>query len=100
MARRHSAEFWKGHLDGWRQSGLTQVAYCASHGLGIKSFVRWRRKEKDAVQTAGMPLSLVPVSLAAPAADSMVRLSSPGGWRIELAAGGTAWLADLLRQLP
>lgn len=100
MAKRQSAEFWQGHLEAWRQSGLTQVAYCASQGLGTKSFARWLRKERHAAQTAGMPLTLVPVRPVAPVADSAVRLHSPGGWRIELPANGAPWLADLLRQLP
>ena len=100
MSKRQTAEFWKEHLDGWRQSGQTQVAYCASHGLGIKSFARWKRKEKNAAQTVKLPLTLVPVSLGIPATDSVVRLRSPGGWRIEMSAGGAPWLADLLRQLP
>jgi len=33
MAKRLGAEYWQWHLDAWRQSGLTQVAYCARHGL-------------------------------------------------------------------
>lgn len=100
MTKRHSPEFWQGHLEGWRQSGLTQVAYCTRFALNIKSFSRWRRKARGAAQTARLPLTLVPVSPVAPATGSIVRLHSPGGWRIELPAGGTPWLADLLRQLP
>lgn len=100
MAKRETTEFWQGHLEGWRQSGLTQVAYCESNGLGIKSFYRWRRKEREAAQSTKLSLTLVPVSLGAPATGSVVRLHSPGGWRIELPAGGAPWLADLLRQLP
>jgi hypothetical protein len=46
------------------------------------------------------PLTLVPVSVSMPATDSIVRLHSPGGWRIELPSGNVPWLADLLRQLP
>lgn len=100
MAKREAAEFWKGHLDGWRHSGLTQVAYCASFGLSIKSFARWLRKERGAAQMAVLPLTLVPVSLGVPAACGVVRLHSPGGWEVELPAGSAPWLPDLLRQLP
>jgi len=100
MAKRQTTEFWQGHLEGWRKSGLTQVAYCVRHGLGIKSFHRWRRKEREAAQTAKLPLTLIPLRLGAPATVSAVRLHSPGGWRIELPADAAAWLADLLRQLP
>jgi hypothetical protein len=68
--------------------------------LGEKAFYRWRRKEKEAAAAATSSLTLVPVSLGTPAAGNVVRLTSPGGWRIEVPAGGTPWLADLLRHLP
>lgn len=100
MAKRRTLEFWQGHLEAWRQSGLTQVAYCASQNLSIKSFHRWRRKETETVASAAPSLTLVPISVAAPAPNGVARLHSPGGWRIELPAGNTSWLADVLRQLP
>jgi hypothetical protein len=100
MAKRQTAEFWGRHLEGWRQSGLTQVAYCATHGLQLKSFGRWRSKARTSAQTPSSLLTLVPVSLAAPVADSAIQLHSPGGWRIELPTGSASWLADFLRQLP
>jgi len=98
MAKRLGAEYWQWHLDAWRQSGLTQIAYCARHGLGVTTFYRWRRKG-EAVASA-KSLTLVPVSVGAPATGSIIRLHSPGGWRIEMPAGGAPWLADLLRHLP
>jgi hypothetical protein len=100
MAKRHGQEFWRAHLEAWHRSDLTQREYCASHGLGEKAFYPWRRKEKEAIASAKPSLTLVPVSLVAPAAGNIVRLHSPGGWRIELPAGDTPWLTDLLRQLP
>ena len=100
MAKRHGQEFWRKHLEAWRRSDLTQREYCANHGLGEKAFYRWRRKEREAAASATTSLTLVPVSVGAPVAGSVVRLHSPGGWRIELPAEGAPWLADLLRQLP
>lgn len=98
MSKRQGQAYWQTHLDAWRQSERTQVAYCLSHGLSIKSFYRWRRKQKESI-AAAKPLTLVPVSLRGSTTQEVVRLHSPGGWRIELSAGG-AWLGDLLRQLP
>jgi hypothetical protein len=100
MAKRHGQEFWRQHLEAWRCSDLTQREYCAHHGLGEKAFYRWRRKEREAAASAQSPLTLVPAKVGAPVAGSIVRLHSPGGWRIELPAEGAPWLADLLRQLP
>ena len=99
MSKRQGQAYWQKHLDAWHRSELTQQAYCVSHGLGIKSFYRWRRKEKEAI-AAGKPLTLVPVSVGALAAQDVVRLHGPGGCRIELPATGAVWLTDLLRQLP
>ena len=100
MAKRHGAEFWREHLAAWHQSDLTQRAYCAQHGLGEKAFYRWRRLEKEAIAAGKATLTLVPVSVGAPATGRVIRLHSPGGWRIELPAGEAPWLADLLRHLP
>ena len=101
MARRLGQAYWQKHLEAWFQSELTQEAYCAEHGLSIKTFYRWRRKEKDALSAANSSLTLVPVSVGtASASVGVIRLHSPGGWRIELPVGSAPWLADVLRQLP
>lgn len=31
--------FWKDHSDAWKASRLTQVDYCAQHGISYQSFV-------------------------------------------------------------
>ena len=100
MAKRHGQEFWRAYLEAWHRSDLTQREYCAAQGLGEKAFYRWRRKEREAAASAKSSLTLVPVSVGAPVTGSVVRLHSPGGWRIELPAGSAPWLVDLLRQLP
>jgi hypothetical protein len=101
MARRQGQAYWQKHLEAWFQSELTQEAYCTEHGLSIKTFYRWRRKEKDVLTAAKSSLTLVPVSVgSASASASVIRLHSPGGWRIELPVGSAPWLADVLRHLP
>ena len=97
---RHGAEFWRGQLEAWHRSDLTQREYCATHGLSEKSFYRWRGKEKEARAAGQSALTLVPVNVSVPATGGIVRLHSPGGWRIELSAVEAPWLTDLLRQLP
>ena len=99
MASRQGTDYWQAQVEGWRQSGLSQIAYCAQYDLNIKSFRRWRTKLQRAATTAAS-LTLVPVSVGAPTTAPAIRLHSPGGWRIELATGNPVWLADLLRQLP
>jgi hypothetical protein len=99
MAARQGVEYWREQVEGWRASGLSQIAYCEQHGLNIKSFRRWRTKLQRAVATAPS-LTLVPISVGAPATAPAIRLHSPGGWRIELANANPTWLADLVRHLP
>jgi hypothetical protein len=100
MAKRHGAEFWQRHLEVWHGSSLTQEAYCANHGLTVKSFGRWRRKEREAEKAGKTSVTLVPVSVGLPVVDSWVRIQSPGGWRVELASVSAAIRSDLLRTLP
>ena len=100
MAKRPTSEFWQQHLEGWQRSGLTQVAYCASHGLHIKSFRRWRSKTREAAQSGNSLLTLIPIRVAAAVPGGVVQIHSPGGWRIELPAVDATMLANLLRQLP
>ena len=100
MAKRQAPGFWEKHLEGWQRSGLTQVAYCTSHGLRIKSFSRWRSKTREAAQAGNSLLTLIPISVAAPLSVGVVQIHSPGGWKIELPAVSATLLADLLRQLP
>jgi hypothetical protein len=100
MTKRQTREYWERHLEGWRESGLTQVAYCTSHGLHIKLFGRWRSKAREAAQAGSALLTLIPLSVAAPVVDKAIQLYSPGGWRIELPSGRGSWLADVLWQLP
>jgi hypothetical protein len=50
--------------------------------------------------SSSAPLTLVRVKVGSDATDSIVRVHSPGGWKIELPGAEVAWLAELLRRLP
>ena len=110
MATRQSAVFWQDHIEAWRQGSLTQIAYCANHGLHIKSFARRLYQARDAAKPSKLPLTLVPASIARCLTaqpipiNTMIQLHSPSGWRIELPLSTlshhASGLADLLRQLP
>ncbi len=102
MAKRHGFEFWRAHLEAWHQSDLTQTAYCTKHELSERAFSSWRRKAKGVVAVTGVrpSLTLVAAQIGVLAPGGVVRLHSPGGWRIELPTENTSWLTDLLRQLP
>ncbi|HFL2744573.1 TPA: hypothetical protein ACG1SX_006807, partial [Pseudomonas aeruginosa] len=85
---------WARHVQAWRGSGLTQVAYCQQHELKPKALAYWIRRSK---QTA-TPLTLVPLALQGPSAAGELLLQHASGWRLALPAGIDAtWLAGLLR---
>ena len=64
--------FWKQHIEDWRSSGLTQIAYCHQHELRPHQFTYWKKrfvqtdtgitfvplKIRRSVQTAPDPCSL------------------------------------------
>lgn len=54
---------WAEHVQAWRSSGLTQVAYCEQHQLNTKSFGYWFRSRELGSET----LTLVPIAVHEPA---------------------------------
>lgn len=107
MAKRQSAAFWQDHLEAWKLSGLTQIAYCANNELHIKAFSRRLHQKRVAAQLAKSPLTLVPANVGiaySASINTAIILHSPAGWRVELASTHlghpVTGLADLLRQLP
>ena len=86
------ADFWKGHLDGWRCSGLTQTAYCRRQGLRLPSFGYWRRTlHKAAVPSALVPIVAGEVSTR----DMAIEVQLPNGLLARLPVG-----MDPLRWVP
>ena len=54
-------DFWRSHIAGWRESGLSQREYCQGHGLSKSALGWWRTKLTR--QAAGAA-TLVPVPAA------------------------------------
>jgi hypothetical protein len=51
---RHSNTFWRDHLNGWEQSGLSKTEYCRREGIAMPSLCKWYRKLKqEGTQPAG-----------------------------------------------
>lgn len=90
MAARQGSAYWQMQVEGWRQSGLSQIVYCEQHGLNIKSFRRWRTKLQRAATTAAS-LTLVPISVGAP--------TPPFGCTAP-AAGASSWRPAIPSGLP
>ena len=104
MANKRTAEFWQEHLNNWRQSGQTLIAYCTTHKIGRSSMSRWQAKERHVNgNNNNGRITLIPVDAPAPLktqATPTLHLLSPSGWRVELPLGTPADLAKLLQYLP
>lgn len=44
MSDEGSNEYWRKHYESWRQSSLTQRAYCDEQGLSFAMFRQWRTR--------------------------------------------------------
>lgn len=39
-----SREYWRGEVERWSSSGLTQKEYCSKEGLSLERFGTWKRR--------------------------------------------------------
>ena len=78
---------WFDRIESWKQSGLTQKAFCEQQQLRLGSFQRWRgifmRGEKPEASSA---VSFLPVNVTAAPASSLA-LVIDDYLRIEIPAG-------------
>ena len=92
----HKRRIWRSHLERWKQSGLSQVAYCRERGLKPHRFTYWKNRFKRT--DAG--IKFVPLrfsqNLPVPVAASTFNLFTPNGYRIEV---GSGFDAPTLKQL-
>ncbi len=85
--REANRQRWFDRIESWKQSGLTQKAFCEQQQLGLGSFQRWRgifmRGEKPEASSA---VSFVPVNVTVDKASSLALLIDDQ-LRIEIPAG-------------
>ncbi len=85
--REANRQHWFDRIETWKQSGLTQKAFCEQQQLRLGSFQRWRgifmRGERPEASSA---VSFLPVNVtAAPASSLALRIDDH--LRIEIPAG-------------
>ena len=97
---------WRRHVEAWRESGLSQAAYCQQQGLNRKTFSLWTRRDQgDPSMDRGTSLELISAQVSpsvpvATAEASALLLRFPHGAQLELStAVPPRWLAELLRCL-
>ena len=54
---------WREHLAVWKNSGLSQAAYCRQHGLMQSDFSWWKRETVRRDQGASVPPAFVPMQV-------------------------------------
>ena len=117
--KREEGRKWRGkRLAGWRESGLTQEAYCKREGIALQTLRRWQRKLREPAARWPVPARFAPVGVADTRLSSTPRsrhtppetLAQPveiilaSGRRLKLTSGldesGLARLIRLLEVLP
>lgn len=78
MTSENKRDFWQLHIEGWRQSKLSQKAYCHQQDISFASFGYWRTRLNRKTETRG---KFIPVNLAG--ASSSVKVFLPMGLRLE-----------------
>ena len=85
--RAANRQHWLEQIQHWQRSGLTQVAYCEQHHLGLKSFQRWHGKFKqERKPQTSSSTTFLPVNITAAKAPSLALLFGDD-LRIEIPAG-------------
>ncbi len=75
------ATYWHQHVLHWKNSQLSQIAYCREHELNFHRFNYWLRKEapvKTKKEPSNVSSSFVPV-VTSHATQSELSLLFPGG---------------------
>jgi hypothetical protein len=54
-------DFWQAHIKAWRESGLTQRAYCREHELAEVQLSHWKHRLQKAQRRQAAKAQLVPI---------------------------------------
>jgi hypothetical protein len=93
--------FWQRHVNQWRTSGLSKMAYCRQYSLAYHQMVYWSSKEQKPVADQSEKSSgFVAVTVAAAASDQSLSVRLPNGVMIEgINDRSVALVGMLLEQL-
>lgn len=75
--------FWESHINAWKETSLSQAAYCHEHELQIHRFGYWKRKLISTNVPAVSEQSFVQLSPVSYSVDSTLSLQLPNQLRIE-----------------
>ncbi len=96
--RRWTSKQRQRFLAHFHKSKLTQRDFANRHGVGLSTFVKWLRLERDAAPTK---VKFQEVRLPNPAPSGPIEVVSPQGWIVRLQSGSDVQqLPSLLQALP
>ena len=94
---------WRQRLERFARSGLSVSRFCATEGVSVASFYRWRKELAAAEPSEGQPASgaeagqaFAPVTLVA-ASTLVVEL--PGGTRLQVPAGNVGLVRAAIAEI-
>ena len=97
--RETNRQRWRERINTWKDSDLSQKAFCEAHHLSVASFRRWlqifKAEDRDAGVGAREPIRFLPVKLHEPASCNLT-LCICNDLRVEIAPG---FSPQLLRQV-
>lgn len=86
-------DFWQAHVEGWRESGLTQRAYCRRHELPEGHLSHWKHRLRKEQRRLSAKTQLVPIRVVEESAPGHVdregdlALVFGNGLRLEIGNG-------------
>jgi hypothetical protein len=81
-AQSKGRDFWQAHVEAWRESGLTQRAYCRRHELPEGHLSHWKHRLEKAQRRRSAETQLVPIRMmeeSAPRTDRANKRLPRGG---------------------
>ena len=86
---RDKAEFWKGHIARWKESGRSQIDYCIENNLSRHRFTYWKCKEnkKEVSSVRFIPVVARPFNKSIENKTEPIKVQVGGIFRIEVGEG-------------
>lgn len=91
---REQQTFWESHITGWKESQLSQAAYCQTHELAVHRFYYWKRKFEAKKRPVGSG-GFVPVRPVIEESSSLT-VQLPNQIRIEGIASDNLHLLEVI----
>ena len=98
-------DFWHHHLEQWRESGLSLMAYCHQHALVYHQMIYWSRQCGATPNTVPAEQcddrrGFIPVKVTGPSITDALSLRLPNGIEIRgITRHTVSCVGDLLAQL-